>query len=150
MVKSFKTGLWGCVCVCVVVLTPLSSMTWGRVTSPMCPCNPIIHFTRPADASEQPRCQCMPSLCFQLCISLRVCWMYSFPVAAMTNYDTLSGFNNTNLCSRHSGSQESEISATDWNQGVTGLSSLHTLGQQYPIFSGTSNRFHGVQFFHGL
>ena len=30
----------------------------------------------------------------------------------MTNYDTLSGFNNTNLCSRHSGSQESEISAT--------------------------------------
>ena len=38
--------------------------------------------------------------------------MYSFPVAAMTNYDTLSGFNNTNLCSHHSGSQESEISAT--------------------------------------
>ena len=38
--------------------------------------------------------------------------MYSFPVAAMTNYDTLSGFNNTNLYSHHSGSQESEISAT--------------------------------------
>ena len=82
------------------------------MTSPMCQCTSRIHFTRPAEASERPRCQCMPSLCFQFCISLRVCWMYSFPVAAMTNYDTLSGFNNTNLCSHHSGSQESEISAT--------------------------------------
>ena len=54
---------------------------------------------------------------FQFCISLWVCWMYSFPVAAVTNYHMFSGFNNTNVCSHHSGSQESEISVTGLKSG---------------------------------
>lgn len=32
-----------------------------------------------------------------------VVWVYSFPIAAVTNYHKLSGFNNTNLLSLTSG-----------------------------------------------